>query len=45
MGCGRYFTSLVLAWRALGRALGRAFAHGAAGREAMISDDLAVEAE
>lgn len=37
------FTSLVLAWRALGRTLGRAFAQGSTSRHATISDDLAVE--
>jgi hypothetical protein len=39
------FTSLVLAWRAVGRTLGRAFTQGATVRDAVIGDDLAVEAE
>jgi hypothetical protein len=38
-------TSLVLAWRALGRTLGRAFATGAAGRAAIVSDDLIIGAD
>jgi len=38
-------TSLVLAWRALGRTLGRAFAADAAGRAAIVSDDLIIGAE
>jgi hypothetical protein len=38
-------TSLILAWRALGRAIGRAFAQGAAGRAAIVSDDLVTEAD
>ncbi len=38
-------TALVLAWRALGRTLGRAFAGGAAGRAAIVSDDLVIGAD
>jgi len=35
-------TSLILAWRALGRTIGRAFAEGATGRAAIVSDDLVI---
>jgi hypothetical protein len=38
-------TSLVLAWRALGRALRRAVSGTATGRGAMVSDDLAMGTE
>ena len=38
-------TSLVLAWRALGRTLSRAFAGNASGRPAIVGDDLAMGTE
>ena len=38
-------TSLILAWRVLGRTLGRAAIPGAAGSHSELSDDLAVESD
>jgi hypothetical protein len=39
------FTSLLLAWRALGRTLGRAFAGGVTNRAPVVNDDLMIGAE